>query len=110
MLSILNDEEFNREITKAEKPVLVDFWMEGCGPCLRLAPILNKLAAEFSDKIIFSKVNINMVPATAHKYEINTVPFMILFYRGKPLSGFMGLRPEEEIRNWLEESLKNESK
>lgn len=103
---VLTDENFDREISTAEKPVLVDFWMEGCGPCFRLAPILDKLAAEFSDKIIFTKVNVNTVPATAQKYEINAVPLMILFDRGKPLSGFIGLRPEEEIRKWLEESLK----
>lgn len=108
MISILKDEDFDREIAKAEKPILVDFWMEGCGPCLRLAPILEKLAKDFSDKIIFTKVNVHMIPAVAQRYEINAVPMMILFSQGKPVSGFMGLRPEEEIRSWLEESLKNE--
>ena len=106
MLSDLNDENFEREISQPDKLVLVDFWMEGCFPCLRLAPILNKLAEEFSDKIIFTKVNVNKVPATARKYQIDAVPLMILFQGGKPLSGFIGLRPEEEIRKWLQESLK----
>jgi len=105
---ILNDENFEKEIAGAEKPVLVDFWMQGCEPCVMLAPVFDKLAKEFSDKIIFTKVNLHAVPGIARKYEINAVPFMILFHRGKALSGFMGLRPEQEIRNWLEESLKND--
>jgi len=109
MLPDLNDENFEAEISKPDKLVLVDFWMEGCFPCFRLEPILKKLAEELSDKIIFVKVNVNTVPATARKYEIDAVPLMILFKKGKPLSGFIGLRPEEEIRKWLQESLKEEN-
>ena len=106
MMTPLNDQNFHEEISKAEKPVLVDFWMHGCGPCLRLAPILDKIAKDLSDKIIVIKVNLDDVPATAQKYGINMVPLMILFDKGKPLSGFMGLRPEKEIKDWLEKSLK----
>lgn len=108
MLPPLNDENFHREISRAEKPVVVDFWMHGCGPCLRLAPILEKLSKELSDKVIFTKVNLNEVPAIAQEYGINAVPLMILFDKGKPLSGFMGLKPEKEIKDWLEQSLKND--
>jgi len=80
--------------------------MHGCGPCLRLAPVLDKIARDLSDKIFVIKVNLDDVPATAQKYGINMVPLMILFDKGKPLSGFMGLRPEKEIKDWLEKSLK----
>jgi len=106
MIPPLNDQNFQEEISKAEKPVLVDFWMHGCGPCLRLAPVLDKIARDLSDKIFVIKVNLDDVPATAQKYGINMVPLMILFDKGKPLSGFMGLRPEKEIKDWLEKSLK----
>ena len=109
MLADLNDENFEREIAQPDKLVLVDFWMEGCFPCLKLGPILKKLAEEFSDRIIFTKVNIHQVPAIARKYQIDAVPLMIIFKKGKALSGFIGLRPEEEIRKWLQESLKEEN-
>lgn len=105
MIQNLNDENFDKEINGAKKPVLVDFWMQRCGPCLKLAPILEKLAEDFSEKIIFAKVNLDEAPATARKYEVNMVPLMILFDKGKPLSGFMGLRPEKEIKDWLDQSL-----
>jgi len=102
------DENFNKEVLEAKKPVLVDFWMQGCAPCLLLSPILEELAKEFSEKIIFAKVNLDEAPLTIQKYGINVVPTVILFKQGEPISGFTGLRPEKSIRTWLEESLQEE--
>jgi len=102
------DENFNKEVLEAKKPVLVDFWMQGCAPCLLLSPILEELTKEFSEKIIFAKVNLDTAPSAIQKYGINVVPTVILFKEGKPLSGFIGLRPEKAIRTWLEESLQEE--
>ena len=102
----LTDENFEKEIQKADKPVLVDFWMESCGPCYVLSPILEKLGNDFGEKIILAKVNINETPLASQKYQIKATPTVILFKEGKPVSGFVGLRSEEEIRKWLEEALK----
>ena len=104
---ILTDENFEREILNAQKPVLVDFYTSWCSPCTLLSPILEKIAEEYKDKFIFAKVNLDSVPITAQKYGIDRIPTIILFKEGKPVSGFVGVRPEAEIRKWLEENLKN---
>lgn len=102
----LTDENFEKEIQAAEKPVVVDFWAEGCGPCSVLGPILEKLSEEYNDKFIFAKVNLGTAPLAAQKYRIERIPTIVLFNGGKPISGFMGVRPEPIIREWLEENLK----
>jgi len=102
----LTDENFEQEIQNADKPVVVDFWAEWCGPCFVLTPILEKLDEEYNDKFIFAKVNLDTAPLTAQKYRIERIPTVVLFNRGKPISGFVGVRPEPIIREWLEENLK----
>ncbi len=101
----LTDENFEKEISVVEKPVLVDFWMEDCFPCKIIVPVLEKLAQEFEGKIIFGKVNLNRALLSAQKYGINAAPTIVLFINGKPVGGFLGLKPEEVIRTWLEENL-----
>ena len=102
---ILTDENFEKEIIKAEKPVLVDFWMQGCGPCEMIAPVLEKLAKEFSEKLTLAKINFDSAPLITQKYNLNAAPTIILFKKGKLVSGFVGLKPENEIKKWLEENL-----
>ena len=101
----LTDENFEKEISNSPKPVLVDFWAEWCAPCLTLGQILEKIAEEYKEKIILAKVNLDTAPLTAQKYKIDRIPFVIFFNKGKPLSGFIGLRPEPIIKEWLEEIL-----
>ncbi|MFQ6049614.1 MAG: thioredoxin domain-containing protein [Candidatus Paceibacterales bacterium] len=105
----LTDENFERETSNAQKPVLVDFWMLGCAPCLILSPILEKLAKEYEDKIVFAKANFDAVQRTCQQYGINSAPTVIIFKEGKPISGFIGIRPELVIREWLENFLKDNS-
>jgi len=100
----LTDQNFEQEIKNAEKPVLVDFYTLWCQPCFVLSPILEKLAEEFKNKFILAKVNLDTIPLTAQKYRIERIPTVILFKEGKPVSGFIGVRPEPEIREWLEKS------
>jgi len=107
MAITLNDENFEKEILNAKKPILVDFWMFDCAPCFLLSPILEKLARDFEEKIILAKVNINATPIIAQKYGINATPTVILFKDSKPVSGFIGLKPESAIREWLENLLKD---
>jgi thioredoxin 1 len=100
----LTDENFEKEI-QVKKPVLVDFWAEWCGPCQMLGPILEKVAGVYQDKVIFAKVNVDAAPLTSQKYQINQIPSVILFKEGQPVSNFIGARPEEFIKNWLDETL-----
>jgi thioredoxin len=109
MVVVLNDENFNKEVLSLEKPVLVDFWMNGCPPCSLLSPVLEKLEKEFSSQIIIAKANLDETPLIIQKYGINAAPTIILFKDGKPVSGFVGFRPEQEIRIWLEENLRKDN-
>jgi thioredoxin 1 len=102
----LTDENFEKEIKTAGKPVLIDFFAEWCPPCKMLSPILEKLEKDFEEKVVFAKVNVDNCPLIAQQFGINPIPTVILLKEGKQLGSFIGLRPEEEIKNWLENSLK----
>jgi len=101
----LTDENFEKEITSASKPILVDFWAQWCMPCSVLGPILEKLAEEYKEKMVLAKVDLDVAPLTAQKYRIEQIPTVILFKEGKPISGFIGVRPEPIIKDWLEQNL-----
>ncbi len=105
MLNLI-DENFEKEIQGANKPVLVDFWAGYCPSCLILTPILEKLTKEFSDKLIFIRVDLETAPLVAQKYKIDKIPTIILFKNGKPVGAFSGVRPESIIRELLNKMLK----
>jgi len=109
MVFELTDQNFAEYVLKNEKPVLVDFFAEWCGPCFVLGPILEKLAEEFLGKFILAKANLDNVPELAQKFQINQVPTVILFENGKPKSGFIGLLAEANIKKWLLENLKEDN-
>jgi len=105
----LTDENFDKEISNAQKLVLVDFWAVWCGPCSFLAPVLEKLSEEYKEKIIFAKVNIDDSPIISQKLGIDRIPNVVLFKDGKVLGGFVGAQPEEAIKKLLEGFLKGEN-
>lgn len=102
----LTEQNFYLKIKDSEKPVLVDFFATWCEPCKILGPILEKVADDYKEKISFFKVNIDETAGLAQKYGIEQIPTVILFKQGKPISGFVGLRDETEVRQWLTEVLK----
>lgn len=104
---ILTDENFEKEVQGGQKPFLIDFWAEWCGPCQILGPVLDKVADGYKEKIIFAKVNVDSAPVCSQKYQISQIPTVVLFKAGKPASGFIGARSEEFIRQWLDEALSN---
>ncbi len=97
----LTDQNFEEEIKKNQKPVLVDFFADWCPPCQILSPILEKLEKEFGEKIVFAKINVDESPLTAQKFGINPIPTVVLLKGGEPIASFVGLMPEAEIKNWL---------
>jgi len=103
----LTDENFEKEIQNADKPVVVDFWAPWCQPCLILSPILEKVAGEFKEKIIFAKVNLEEARGVAQKLGIDRIPIVVLFKEGKPVSGFIGVRPEPVVRELLNKMLED---
>ncbi len=103
----LTDENFKKEVLETADYVLVDFYMSGCFPCKMIAPIINKLAEEYKDKMAFKKAELKNVWTYCEKYRINSAPTIILFKNGDPISGFVGYREENEIREWINENLKH---
>jgi thioredoxin 1 len=94
---------FEADVLKADKPVLVDFWAEWCGPCRALGPILEELATEFGSKATVLKVNVDENPELAQQYGIRGIPTMIFFKNGQAAKTLVGMQPKEEIKKSLEE-------
>jgi thioredoxin 1 len=102
---ILTDENFEEDLKKTDKPVLVDFFATWCGPCEVLGPMIENVVKSFDNKIILAKVNVDQFPKTSNKFNIDRIPNVILFKDGKLVDGFVGLMPEESIKDWIEKTL-----
>lgn len=105
MSTSLTDQNFDQEIQKNDKLVLVDFYATWCEPCSMLAPILEKVVDEFKDKIVLFKANVDDTPINSQKFQVSVIPTVILFKNGQPIRGFTGFKSEEELKSWLEQSL-----
>lgn len=86
-------------------PIVIDFWAEWCGPCKQLAPILEQLANEYDGRFILAKVDIEASPQLAGAFGVQSIPFVVAIHQGQPVSHFMGVKPEPELRKWLDEFL-----
>lgn len=97
----LDDQDFDEKVIKTKKLILVDFWADWCGPCKILSPILNEVAKEYCKKIIFYKINIDDNPLTAPKYNVSSIPTLILFKNGKIVDTKSGILSLNQIKNFL---------
>ena len=93
---IITDENFEEEVLKADKPVLIDFWAEWCVPCKMLGPIVAEIAEE-SDDIIVGKANVDDASSTAGKYGIQSIPTLMVFNKGEVVKQNVGVIPREAI-------------
>jgi thioredoxin 1 len=97
----IKDADFENVVLKSTKPVLVDFWAAWCGPCRMLAPIIEELANEYSDKIDFVKINVDDNPLTPQKYGIRGIPTLILFKDGQAINTTVGALPKGKIEEMI---------
>ena len=93
----LTKENFEEEVLKSDKPVLVDFWAVWCGPCQMLGPTIEELAEEYEGKVKVGKVNVDEQPELARQYGIMSIPTMIYFKDGQVAEQTMGVQPKESI-------------
>ncbi len=105
MSKLVTDESFDAEVLKAEKPVLVDFWAEWCGPCKQIAPALEALDAEMGSQVTVAKLNIDENPMTPSKYGVRGIPTLMLFKDGQVAATKIGALPQGKLFEWVQSVL-----
>ena len=101
----VTDQNFATEVLGADKPVLVDFWAEWCGPCKMIAPALEEISGTHGDRVTIVKLNIDENPETPGRYGVRGIPAMLLFKDGQQVAQKIGAAPRGQIQQWLEEQL-----
>ena len=101
----ISDESFEEEVLRSERPVLIDYWAEWCGPCKMIAPVLEEIATEYSDRLKVVKLNIDDNPQTPPKYGIRGIPTLMVFKDGQVEATKVGAVSKAQLTAFLDDSL-----
>ena len=101
----VTDENFENDVLKNNKPVVVDFWAEWCGPCKQIGPVLEEISDEMKEQIVIAKHNIAQEPNTPTKYGIRGIPTMLLFKEGQLKATKVGATTKSNIVSWIKENI-----
>ena len=101
MTTTVTEQSFEEEVLKSDKPVIVDFWAEWCGPCHAVAPVLDRIVEESNGDIKLVKVNIDEQPALSQRFGVQSIPMMILFKNGEPAASAVGAQPKSALERAL---------
>ena len=101
MTTAVTEQSFEDEVLQSDKPVIVDFWAEWCGPCHAVAPVLDRIVDESNGDLKLVKVNIDEQPALSQRYGVQSIPTMILFKNGEPAAAAIGAQPKPALEKAL---------
>lgn len=101
----VSDASFATDVLGSDKPVLVDFWADWCGPCKMIAPALEEISEELAGKVTIAKMDIMENPDVPGQMGVQSIPFLVVFKDGKPVAQQMGAAPKGALKNWLESVL-----
>jgi thioredoxin len=101
----ITDDSFDTDVVNSDKPVLVDFWAEWCGPCKQIAPALDELSEELGGKLTIAKLNIDENPGTPSKFGVRGIPTLMLFKDGQVAATKIGALPKNKLQEWIESVL-----
>jgi thioredoxin 1 len=93
----ISDTSFQSEVIDSDRPVLVDFWAEWCGPCKMIAPVLENIASEYSDSLKITKLDVDHNPQTSMKFGVMSIPTLLLFKNGEVVEKLIGFMPKERL-------------